>query len=169
MRRRRHAAPQHDNFMREAHADGRAGGDLAVGVAPGGAYLPKQRGSGMLSTPFPQLILIFLAFACVVVATVAWILVIRARQSAQQMSEYAVRLQKFIQEAVNDLPETSWRAEVDATLADHRDSIAQLGSTLRRLNARNAARARHDKPADDVAVSDKQQLRELARQKGLLK
>lgn len=125
----------------------------------------------MFSTPFPQLILIFVAFLCVVVTSIAWVFARRATKYAAQMAEYSERLHDIVSNAVADLPETAWRAEVDSTLADHRDSIAQLGATLRRLNARNAARARHDKQTDDPVPSgdDKDALRQLARSRGMLK
>ena len=125
----------------------------------------------MLSTDLPTLLLLFVALLCVVLAVWAWLLAVQARRIASQMITHAGNLQKWHQEQVDDLPTASWRSEVDSTLADLKDAVASQGGTLRRLNARNAARARHDKLPDDQADSgdEKDKLRDQARQRGLLK
>jgi DNA-binding ferritin-like protein len=133
----------------------------------------------MISTTYPQLLLVFSALACVFVAGIAWILAWRSKKTADEMAEYARGLHEFVEKQLSQLPSASWRADIDSGIGELRDAVASLGGSVRKINARAAAKARYEKENRDPDTVDlvsglsdnesKDALRARARKQGLLK
>lgn len=125
----------------------------------------------MFSTDLSTLFLIFVALTALFLAVWAWLSAVSARRIAQDMIDHTRELRIWHESELQNAPTAAWRSEVDGAIADLKDAVASQGGTLRRLNARNAARARHDKLPDDEAdsLTEKDRLRDQARQRGLLK
>ena len=137
----------------------------------------------MFSTAFPQYALLASAIIAVLAAILAWIAATGQRESilewVDQVNEWRTSVEfghnevlkalKKCQESIQDTPNAAWRAEIETSLADVADAVATQGGTLRRMQGRAAARARHagKEPAESVATT-KDQLREEARKKRLL-
>lgn len=136
----------------------------------------------MLSTDYAQLALLISAIIAVLAAILAWIAATGQRESvAAWVSDInnwcssvelghqeVIKALKKCQESVADVPDAAWRSQIDADIADLRDAVATQGGTLRRLQARKAARTRHEPKPEPESTDPKEALRQLARDKGML-